>query len=361
MCRSSSVPRRSRSSQQSLSDRPARRLDHARRRCRGLDQDTRFVSAYGITLNGRAPLLLNASRVEHYSVRHEFTTPELPLGTGALGPSALTLPPRSIGLRLDRTISEGIHEDLDLVSYAAAPVRLRLEIALRSDFADIFEVRAKQLVRRGDIQPTWHARRRAPHDIPELDFPAAWSSRSRRPRAAAICQRAPGLRDRARAGRAGTPASLWAPAFDRRRAWDRDCNALSPERRQLDSRSCHRSRSRTSIRATATYRQSVEDMGALRIQDHALGRSVLVPAAGIPWYATVFGRDSLIVACRASAVNPVGRRDAQRSRSSRRPSDDWRDAQPGKIPHEMRFGELAHFHKIPHTPYYGTPTRRRST
>ena len=34
--------------------------------------------------------------------------------------------------------------------------------------------------------------------------------------------------------------------------------------------------------------------------------------------------------------------------------DDWRDAEPGKMPHEIRFGELAHFHKIPHTPYYGT-------
>ena len=51
------------------------------------DQDTRFVSTYCVTLNGRAPLLLNAARIEHFSVRHEFASPELPLGTGALGTS----------------------------------------------------------------------------------------------------------------------------------------------------------------------------------------------------------------------------------------------------------------------------------
>ena len=121
-------------------------------------QDTRFVSAYGITINGRAPLLLNAAPVAHFSARHEFTTPELPLGTGALGPSALKLPPHSVGLRLDRTICDGVHEDYDLVSYAAASVRLVLEIEIESDFADIFDVRWKQLLRRGDIQTAWRTK-----------------------------------------------------------------------------------------------------------------------------------------------------------------------------------------------------------
>ena len=45
-------------------------------------RDTRFVSGYRLTINGRAPILLDASRIEHFSARHEFTSPELPLGSG---------------------------------------------------------------------------------------------------------------------------------------------------------------------------------------------------------------------------------------------------------------------------------------
>ena len=104
------------------------------------------------------------------------------------------------------------------------------------------------------------------------------------------------------------------------------------------------------------YRQSIEDMGALRMEDGDGSPHTWVPAAGIPWYATVFGRDSLIVALQTMAVNPglgVGTLHAL-ARLQASATDDWRDAQPGKMPHEIRFGELAHFGKVPHTPYYGS-------
>jgi len=101
-------------------------------------RDTRFVSGYSVTINGRIPLLLDASTIDHFSVRHEFTTPELPLaGTRNGAEHDIVLEERSIGFRLDRTIFEGIHEDYDLVSYAPHPVRLILEVAIESDFADI--------------------------------------------------------------------------------------------------------------------------------------------------------------------------------------------------------------------------------
>src|SRR5467141_277244 len=120
-------------------------------------RDTRFVSGYSVTINGRVPLLLDASTIDHFSVRHEFTTPELRLaGTKNGAEHDIILEERAIGFRLDRTIFEGIHEDYDLVSYAPQPVRLILEVAIESDFADIFDVRRKRLVRRGDLQSSWH-------------------------------------------------------------------------------------------------------------------------------------------------------------------------------------------------------------
>src|SRR5437868_7439662 len=122
-------------------------------------RDTRFVSAYSVTINGRIPLLLDASTIDHFSARWEFTSPELPLaGTRNGAEHDVILEERAVGFRLDRTIFEGVHEDYDLVSYAPDPIRLILEVAIESDFADIFDVRRKRLVRRGDLQSSWHER-----------------------------------------------------------------------------------------------------------------------------------------------------------------------------------------------------------
>ena len=104
------------------------------------------------------------------------------------------------------------------------------------------------------------------------------------------------------------------------------------------------------------YRQAVEDMGALRIYDLDVSDEAWVPAAGVPWFVTLFGRDSLIVSLQNMSVAPgfAAGALARLAEYQAVERDDWRDAQPGKILHEIRFGELAHFHTIPFTPYYGT-------
>jgi glycogen debranching enzyme len=104
------------------------------------------------------------------------------------------------------------------------------------------------------------------------------------------------------------------------------------------------------------YRQSVEDIGALRLHDHDFAPDVWIPAAGVPWFVTIFGRDSLIVSLQNMLVYPGFARGTLKKLAELQATerDDWRDAEPGKIPHEIRFGELAHLGLIPHTPYYGT-------
>ena len=81
-----------------------------------------------------------------------------------------------------------------------------------------------------------------------------------------------------------------------------------------------------------------------------------MPAAGVPWFLALFGRDSLIVSLQNAMVYPGFARGALEvlSRYQAKKRDDYRDAEPGKIMHELRRGELAHFKLIPHTPYYGT-------
>jgi glycogen debranching enzyme len=81
-----------------------------------------------------------------------------------------------------------------------------------------------------------------------------------------------------------------------------------------------------------------------------------VPAAGVPWFLALFGRDSLTVSLQNAMVHSSFARGALEvlSRHQAKKRDDYRDAEPGKIMHELRRGELAHFKLIPHTPYYGT-------
>jgi glycogen debranching enzyme len=321
--------------------------------------DTRFVSGYNLTINGRAPLLINAARIEHFSARHEFTTPELPLGTGVFGPEVPTLPAHSIGLRLDRTISEGVHEDYDLMSYAAAPVRLIFEIDIDSDFADIFDVRWKQLVRRGDIQTSWRQkagelRTTYRNEAFRRDLVVKVA------KADAAPQFANGhiVFNVALVPKASWHVCLeWLPVIDRQRASVLPCHALRPQDAKMDTKVLPPVTIEADHPALPEiWRQAVDDMEALRIQEFAVGRSVFVPAAGIPWYVTLFGRDSLVVAMESISGFPEFAIGALDRLAAFQATDDnaEQDKEPGKIPHELRFGELAELGLLPFSPYYGT-------
>jgi glycogen debranching enzyme len=97
---------------------------------------------------------------------------------------------------------------------------------------------------------------------------------------------------------------------------------------------------------------SIRDLHALMMP--ASGGTL--PAAGIPWYVAPFGRDSLLTAYEALMINPDVARGTLGVLAGlqARADEAWRDAEPGKILHELRAGELARTNLIPHTPYYGT-------
>ena len=97
-------------------------------------------------------------------------------------------------------------------------------------------------------------------------------------------------------------------------------------------------------------------MAALRLPIFGTDHKVFLPAAGLPWFVAPFGRDSLIVSLQNLLIYPDFARGSLDILGSlqAKAEDDYRDAEPGKIPHEIRYGELAYFKLIPHTPYYGT-------
>jgi glycogen debranching enzyme len=103
------------------------------------------------------------------------------------------------------------------------------------------------------------------------------------------------------------------------------------------------------------YHRSLVDLAALRCRPDTVPDSSL-PAAGLPWFMALFGRDSLITSYQALPFAPELCRTTLRALATQQSIvfDDFRDAEPGKILHELRHGELTHFGERPHSPYYGS-------
>lgn len=97
----------------------------------------------------------------------------------------------------------------------------------------------------------------------------------------------------------------------------------------------------------------IEDLEALSFD---AGEGLCVPAAGAPWYMALFGRDALLTAHATMLLGQGPGRNILRALARLQSGvvDDYRDAEPGKIPHESRLGELAFHGEVPHSSYYGT-------
>jgi glycogen debranching enzyme len=104
-----------------------------------------------------------------------------------------------------------------------------------------------------------------------------------------------------------------------------------------------------------TYRASLSDLGALRMQPD-LASGATLPAAGLPWFMALFGRDSLITSYQALPYLPELAATTLRVLAARQASerDDFHEQEPGKILHELRFGELTACGLRPHSPYFGS-------
>ncbi len=110
--------------------------------------DTRVVSSWAIYANGEPWELLNGGAISYYASCVSLTNRIFFTEDG-------TIPPRMLGGTISRSISGGMDEDLDITNNSMKPVRFQLEIALRCDFADIFEVKSGKIVRRGRITTDW--------------------------------------------------------------------------------------------------------------------------------------------------------------------------------------------------------------
>ena len=318
--------------------------------------DTRVISAWMIFADGQPWDLLNSGDIAHYATRIYLANRTLNTETGMV-------PAGTVGLSISRTIAGGVHEDLDLVNHGRLRARFNLEIVVRSDFADLFEVKSGAIVRRGRITTAWsQARSRLTTTYVNRDFERQVII------TATSCPSPPVYSN----GRLSfeidlKPGEAWHScllyAIGDGVTVDTPPGGCIAEAGDSGAHDQLNGWREAALKVEAPddtfqrfYDRSLDDMAALRLPIEGTDHLEFVPAGGVPWFVALFGRDSLIVSLQNAMVYPDFAKGALEvlARHQARRRDDYRDAEPGKIMHELRRGELAHFKLIPHTPYYGT-------
>jgi len=329
--------------------------------------DTRLVSGYHLEIGRHAPLLLNSSQIQAPSARYEFTNEHFVDDRG------LEVPEHTLHLRLDRVLGRGVHEDYELTNYCGEPVELVMAVSIHSDFADIFDVKDLRLQRRGTVRSTW--------DPDGLVLTNQFQHEGFRRGLRVEARRASGEVTYANGallfpldlepGASWSCCLLWRPVLegDEPLPTIGECHQLlgaaaGGARDDFAAASVATSDPAT----TATIHQAIDDLAQLRLRarirpgfldldgDEGDAARYSIPAAGVPWFVTLFGRDALTVALQALPITGELARGTLRALAALQATgwDDDRDMQPGKIEHEIRRGELAALHLVPHTPYYGS-------
>jgi glycogen debranching enzyme len=318
--------------------------------------DTRMLSAWYIFADGEPWDFLNSGNITHYASRIFLKNQKIITREGVV-------PPGTLALSISRSIGGGIHEDLDITNHGMGKVSFNLEIVARSDFADLFEVKSGEIVRRGLITTVWS------QDLSRLkttyengDFERSLTITARNSDSKPVY-----ANGRISFEIALEPGGAWHSCLlyavgDGRHTDKAPIHCVGKGDEAAGRRGSSGWRDAALKIETPNeefyrfYRQSLDDMSALRLPIERTDHLEFVPAGGVPWFVALFGRDSLIVSLQNAMVYPEfakGALDVLARHQATEP-DDYRDAEPGKIMHEFRLGELAHFKLIPHTPYYGT-------
>lgn len=330
--------------------------------------DTRLVSGYRLKLGRQRPTLSNSSAVDNHSARFELTNPVL------LGTDGVEIQAHCLHLRLDRTIGHGIHEDYDLTNFSRRPISLSLEVSIESDFADLFDVKGCRSLRRGSLRSTWDEcasllLTRYHNDGFERGISFRVDRADSEPE---FANGGITFRLNVEPGQSWHTCLLWRPIIDGAEPEHppRACHDLiGTSDRELIQRAWVAETTRITAGdtgVTATVCQAIDDLAGLRMHTHETAtngvqtsgehRDLWVPAAGVPWFVTLFGRDALTVSLQTLSLTPRLALGSLRALGALQADayDDKRDMQPGKIEHEVRHGELAALRLVPHTPYFGS-------
>jgi glycogen debranching enzyme len=351
--------------------------------------DTRLLSCSVLRVGGERPVVLQGTTGANYRGVIQLTNPTLDRNPNDKIRPGQGLVGKKLGITRERLLTGmAIEERVRIVNFAEVDETVEVLLELADDAADIFEVRGFPRDR-GTLLPiaatgsrvtfrydgldgrrrqTWLAFSEPgafeaviPGEPPDLggslryrwawqlDAGAehelswlAWADDAPIPSGSG--QNRSGVAETAKSA-ADTPDLFPEPpriASDEGaaayHAWARSTTAVATDHELLN---------RTIVRSVADLRLLVND---------GPGEGQRYIAAGVPWFTTLFGRDSIITALQTLAFRPQIAVEALEILASLQATevDDWRDAEPGKILHEFRAGETARAGELPHSPYYGS-------
>jgi glycogen debranching enzyme len=309
--------------------------------------DTRFLSTWILTVNGERLNPLSVDDLAYFESRF-FLVP----GTGTVYVDS------KLSVIRRRAVGDGFHEELTILNHDEEPVELTVRIEAACDFADLFEVK-DALQKKGAYSRRVSGRKlllgyeresyirqtaisaSAPAKVDEQGLTFSVN----------IAPHGSWTTDLDVVTAAGAGGTYSRPKYQRGQRGARPNMERSLERWLADAPRLESE----SDSLRATYHRSLVDLAALRFSPPVVGGGKSLPAAGLPWFMTMFGRDSIFTSLQALPFTPELAATTLRALGDWQGTrtDDFRDEDPGRILHEMRYGELTAFEERPHSPYYG--------
>ncbi|MEH0846408.1 glycogen debranching N-terminal domain-containing protein, partial [Micromonospora sp. CPCC 205711] len=308
--------------------------------------DTRFLSKWTLSINGERVSALTAEEVEYFEARF-FVVATVPT----------PLVDTRVAAIRERSIGGSFTERLTVINHERETIDLRIRIDVGSDFADLFEIKdvrdkrgeyytriedgclrlgykREMFCRETLISSTAPARvdeQGLTYDV-RLEPHGQWVTEVR---VRALGANGRDLQESLQ-GKPGRAGKQMRQDLDR---WLAEAPRLTCDSPTL----------------AMTYRRSLADLAALRFMPLTGGGHAL-PAAGLPWFMAIFGRDSILTSLQTLPFTPDLAATTLRLLALTQGVvlDDFREEEPGKILHELRYGETTGFEEQPHSPYFGS-------
>ncbi|GAA0375347.1 glycogen debranching N-terminal domain-containing protein [Micromonospora gifhornensis] len=310
--------------------------------------DTRFLSKWVLTINGERLNALSYDDLQYFESRF-FLVPGL----------ATHYVDAKLSIIRERAVGGSFRESITILNHDEKAVDLEIRMDAAADFADLFEVKDEILNKKGESYAE------AEPDQLRLGY-----RRGNFRRETLISSSEPASYDR--------NGFSYQVHLEPNEQWDTDIHvrthALGPGGRDLRIGLRVHGTERLALQhdleewiakapkvnsehgeLCSTYRRCLVDLAALRFAPLSLGGQTL-PAAGLPWFMTMFGRDSILTCLQTLPFTPELSATTLRILAALQGTrfDDFREEDPGRILHEMRYGESAAFEEQPHSPYYGS-------